>query len=65
METLVLNNMVNQLDFIIILKKLYSEQQNTHSSALASFSRIDHIIGHKIKVYNFESYQTSLPTTTL
>ena len=62
-ETQVLNDTLDEMDLIDIFRTFHpnAEKYTFFSSAHGTFSRIDHILGHK----KLKSYQASSPTTTL
>ena len=62
-ETQVLNDMLDEMDLTDIFRTFHpnAEEYTFFSSAHGTFSRIDHILGHK----KLKSYQASSPTTTL
>ena len=69
-ETRVLNHTLNEMDLIDIFRTFHpSAEENTFSSsAHETFSRIDHILGHKlnlIKLKKIEIVSVSSPTTML
>ena len=55
-ETQTLNYTINQLDLIDIYRTLHSKTMNFtfFSSAHGTFSRIDHILGHKSSLGKFK-----------
>ena len=68
-ETQALNNTLNKMDLIDIYRTshLKTTEYTFFSSAHGTFSRIDHILGHKSAMVNLrklKSYQVSFPTTT-
>ena len=47
-ETQVLNDILNEMDLIDIFRRFHpNAEEYTFSSAHGTFSRIDHILGHK------------------
>ena len=67
-ETQTLNDTMNQLDLIDIYRPFHTKTMNFtfFSSAHGTFSRIDHILGHKSSLGKFKkmkSFQASLLTT--
>ena len=68
-ETQVLNDTLDETDFIDIFRTVHPNAEHTFfSSAHETFSRIDHVWGHKSKVSKFkkiEMYQASSLTTIL
>ena len=68
-ETQVLNDILDEMDHIYFRTfHPNAEEYSFFSSACGTFSRIDHILGHKSnlsKFKNFKSYQASSLTTTL
>ena len=62
-ETQVLNDALYEMDLIDILRTFHPnvEEYTFFSSAHGTFSRIDHILGHK----KLKSYQASSLTTVL
>ena len=70
MEMQVLNDTLDEMDFIDIFRTLHpnAEEYIFFSSANGIFSRIDHILGHKSnlsKLRKLKSYQVSSPTAKL
>ena len=54
-ETQALNDTLDQIDWIDITEHSIQKQQNTHSSsAHGTFSRTDHILGHKASLSNLK-----------
>ena len=55
-ETQTLNDTIDQLDLIDIYRTFYPKTMNFtfFSSAHGTFSRIDHILGHKYSLGNFK-----------
>ena len=50
-ESLVLNDTLDEMYLIDILKTFHPNMEEyTFSSALGTFSRIDHILGHKLNL---------------
>ena len=69
-ETQALNDTVNKMGLIDIYKTFHPQttEYTFFSSAHGTFSRIDHILGHKSSLVNLrklKSYQVSFLTTTL
>ena len=69
-ETQALNEALNQMDLIDIYRTFHpkSIEYTFLSSAHGTFSRIDHILGHKSslgKLRKLKSYQGSFQNTTL
>ena len=69
-ETQVLNDTLNKIDLIDIYRTFHPKTTEYIflSSAHGTFSRIDHILGHKTslgKLKKIKSYQVSFLTTTL
>ena len=67
-ETQVLNDTLDETDLIDIFRKFHpnAEEYTFFSSAHGTFSRIDHILGHKSNLSKFEKlYQASSLTTML
>ena len=69
-ETQDLNDTIDQIDLIDIYRTFHSKTADYHffSSADGTFSRIDHILGHKSSSGNLgklKSYQGTFPTTML
>ena len=67
-ETQTLNDTMNQLDLTDIYRTFHPKTMNFtfSSSAHGTFSRIDHILGHKSSLVNskkFKSFQASFLTT--
>jgi len=60
-ETQVLNDMLNELDLIDIFRTFHpnAEEYTFFSSAHGTFSKIDHILGHKnsVNLRKLKSYQ--------
>ena len=68
METQTLNDTIEQLDLIDIYRTFHPKTMNFtfFSSAHRTFSRIDHILGHKTSLGNFKklkSFQASFLIT--
>ena len=55
-ETQILNDTINQLDLIDIYRTFHPKTMNFtfFSSAHGTFSRIDHILGHKSRLGQFK-----------
>ena len=69
-ETQALNDIIDQIDLIDIYRTFHlkTADYTFFSSAHGTFSRIDHILGHRSSLGKFkkiESYQVSFWTTTL
>ena len=68
-ETQVLNDTLDKMDLIDIFRTFHPNAEYTFfSSAHGTFSRIDHILGHKSnlsKLRKLKSYQASSLTTML
>ena len=69
-ETQALNDTIDQIDLIDIYRTFHPKTADYtfFSSAHRTFSRIDHILGHKSSVSNLRkltSYQASFLTTML
>ena len=69
-ETQALNDISNKMDLIDIYMTFHPKTTEYifFSSAHGTFSRIDHILGHKSSLVNLrklKSYQVSFLTTTL
>ena len=69
-ETQALNDILNKMDLIDIYRTFHpnTTEYTFVSSAHGTFSRIGHILGHKLALVNLrklKSYQVSFPTTTL
>ena len=69
-ETQALNNTIDQIDFIDIYRTFHPKTADYtfFSSAHGTFSRIDHILGHKSSFSKFKKIEitsTSFPTTML
>ena len=69
-ETHTLNDALDKMDLIDIYRTFHPKttEYTFFSSAHGTFSRIDHIIGHKSSLVNLRKlklYQVSFPTTTL
>ena len=67
-ETQTLNDTIDQLDLIDIYRTFHPKTMNFtfFSSALGTFSRLDHILGHKYslgKFKNLKSFQASFLIT--
>ena len=58
-ETQVLNDTLDEMDLIDIFKTLYpnAEEYTFFSSAHGTFSRIDHILGHKSNISKFKKIE--------
>ena len=66
-EIQTLNDTMDQLDLIDIYRTFHPKTINFtfFSSTHGTFSRIDHILGHKLNLRKLKSYQVSSPTTIL
>ena len=69
-ETRVLNDTIHQIDLIDIYRTFHAKaaEYTFYSSAHRTFSRIDHILGHKSSLGKFKklkSYQASFLNTSL
>ena len=69
-ETQALNDTLDEMDLIDIFRTFHpnAEECTSFSSAHGTFSRIDHILGHKSnlsKLRKLKSYQASSLTTML
>ena len=69
-DTQVLNDALDEMDFIDIFRTFHpnAEEYTFFSSAHGTFSRIDHVLGHKSNLSKFrktEIYQASSLTTVL
>ena len=69
-ETQALNDTINQIDFIDIYRTFHPKTAvyTSFSNAHETFSRIDHILGHKsasVNLRKLKSYQASFLNTTL
>ena len=69
-ETKAVNDTLNKMDLIDIYRTFHPKttEYTFFSSAHGTFSRIDHILGHKSspgKFKNLKSYKVSFLTTTL
>ena len=57
-ETQVLNDILDEMDLIDIFRTFYSNEEFTFfSSAHGTFSRIDHILGHKSNLNKFKKIE--------
>ena len=58
-ETQVLNDTLDEMDLIDIFRTFYpnSEEYTFLSSAHGTFSRIDHILGHKLNLSKFKKIE--------
>ena len=57
-ETQVLNDTLDEMDLIDIFRTFHSNEEYTFfSSAHGTFSRIDHILGHKSNLSKFEKIE--------
>ena len=58
-ETQTLNDTIDQIDLIDIYRTFYSKTMNFtfFSSAHGTFSRIDHILGHKSSLGKFKKFE--------
>ena len=68
-ETQVLNDTLDEMDLIDIFRAFHpNAEDDVFSSACGTFSRLDHILGHKSNLSKFkkiELYQASSPTIML
>ena len=69
-ETQVLNDTLDEMDLIDIFRTFHpnAEKYTFFSNAHGTFSRIDHILGHKSNLSKFKKmklYHAASPTTTL
>ena len=66
-ETQVLNDTLDEMDLTDIFRTFHpNAEEYTFSSAHGTFSRIDHILGHKSNLSKFKKIEiTSSLTTTL
>ena len=69
-ETQAVNDTLNNMDLIDIYRTFHPKttEYTFFSSAHGTFSRIDHILGHKSSLRKFKKlklYQVSFPTTML
>ena len=69
-ETQVLNDTLDEMDLIDIFRTFHpnAENYNFFSNAHGTFSRIDHILGHKsssVNLIKLKLYQASSLTTVL
>ena len=69
-ETQTLNDTLEQMNIIAIDRTFHTKavEYTYFSSAPRTFSRVDHILGHKARLGNLrklKSYQASFLTTTL
>ena len=68
-ETQVLNDALDEMDLIDIFRTFHpNAEEYTFLSGHGTFSRIDHILGHKSNISKFkkiEIVKASCPTTTL
>ena len=54
-ETQVLNDILNEMDLIDIFRRFHpNAEEYTFSSARGTFTRIDHILGHKSSLSKFK-----------
>ena len=57
-ETQTLNDTIDQLDLIDIYRTFHPKaEEYTFSSAQGTFSRIDHILGHKLNLSKFKKIE--------
>ena len=60
-EIRVLNDTLDEMDLIDIFRTFHTnEEEYTFSSAYGTFSRIDHILGHKSNLSKFKKTETTL-----
>ena len=68
-KTQVLNDTLDEMDLIDIFRAFHpNAEEYIFSSAHETFSRIDHILGHRsnsVNLRKLKSYRASSPTTTL
>ena len=69
-ETQALNDTLDQMDLIDICRTFHPKttEYTFFSNAHGTFSRIEHSLGHKLRLENLrklKSYQAPFPTTTL
>ena len=65
-ETQVLNDTLDEMDLTDIFMTFHSNAEEcTFSRTHGTFSRIDHILGHKSNLSKLKLYQASFPTTML
>ena len=69
-ETQALSDTLNKMDLIDIYRTFHPKttEYTFFSSVLGTFSRIDHILGHKSslgKLRKLKSYQVSFPNKTI
>ena len=65
--TEILNDTLEHLDLIDIFRTIYIYINNIHSSAHGTFSVVDHILEHKIRLNKFKSteiFEAAFLTTT-
>ena len=56
-ETQVLNDTLDEIDLINIFRPFHPNAEYTFSSAHGTFSRIDHILGHKSNLSKFKKIE--------
>ena len=57
-ETQVLNDTLNEMDLIDIFRTIHpNAEEHTFSTVHGTFSRIDHILGHKSKLSKFKKIE--------
>ena len=56
-ETQVLNDTLDKMDLIDIFRTFHPNAEYTFSSAHGTFSRIDHILGHKPNISKFKKIE--------
>ena len=56
-ETQVLNDTLDKMDLIDIFRTFHPNAEYTFSSAHGTFSRIDHILGHKSNLSKFKKIE--------
>ena len=57
-ETQALNDTLDEMDLIVIFRTFHpNAEEYTFSSALGTFSRIDHILGHKTNLSKFKKIE--------
>ena len=57
-ETQVLHDTLDEMDLIVIFRTFHPKaEEYTFSSALGTFSRIDHMLGHKTNLRKFKKIE--------
>ena len=66
METQTLNDTLDQMDFIDIYRTFHpkSAEYTVFSSGHGSFSRTDHILGHKVSLSKFKKVEITSSITS-